>query len=283
MLKNRKKITESNMFKKSIQYIKNIFNIINKPVMSILPGHLAFSFVLTIIPLLVLLCIIVSSFSISVTTITDFIENTFPTAVSNLLTPLIDGRGFDISIAIFLLTAFYLASGGAFSVITASDVIYNLKPQNVISKRIKAFIMTIILIVLIIFMIVIPVFGDSILKLITNIKGVQAISKEISIVYYILKYPISFLLIYCNIKLIYTIAPNKEIKSKTVTNGSAFTTIMWLLITQVYSFWVNKVVHYDIFYGSISNIIVLLMWMYFLAYVFVIGLVMNASIENKIE
>lgn len=271
------------MIRKSINYIKKVFNIINKPVMSILPGHLAFSFVLTIIPLIVLLGIIVSSFSISVDTITDFINKTLPNAVSSLLTPLIDGRGFDLSIAIFLLTAFYLASGGAFSVITASDVIYDLKPQNIIAKRIKAFIMTIILIVLIIFMIIIPVFGDTILKFITNLKGIEFLSKEISITYYILKYPISFLLIYFNIKLIYTIAPNTEIKSKTVTNGSIFTTVMWLLITEVYSFWVNKVVHYDIFYGSISNIIVLLLWMYFLSYVFVIGLVMNASIENKIE
>ena len=102
-------------------------------------------------------------------------------------------------------------------------------------------------------------------------------------IYYLLKYPLSFILILVNIKIIYTMAPNKEIKSKSVTTGALFTTITWIIITQIYSFWINNVVHYDIFYGSISNIIILLMWMYFLAYAFVIGLVMNAgiNIENK--
>ena len=65
--------------------------------------------------------------------------------------------------------------------------------------------------------------------------------------------------------------------------GALFTTVTWMLITQIYSFWVANIAHYDIFYGSISNIIILLTWMYILAYLFVIGLVMNAgiNIENK--
>ena len=41
-----------------------------------------------------------------------------------------------------------------------------------------------------------------------------------------------------------------------------------------------NVAHYDIFYGSISNIIILLIWFYILSYVFVIGLVMNAGIDK---
>lgn len=263
------------------EFIKKVITIIRKPVMSILPGQLAFSFVLTIIPLIALIALIASTFSISLDSITNFITDNFPNAVSSLLLPLINGRGFDISIIFFLITAFWLASGGAYSIITASDVIYELKPQNSLSKRIKAFIMTFVLITLIMFLFIVPAFGDKILGMITNLKSVESLKKEILIVYYSLKYPISFLLIYFNIKLIYTMAPNKEIKSKSVTIGSLFTTIMWMLITQIYSFWVTNVSHYDIFYGSISNIIILLIWMYFLSYVFVIGLVLNAGIENK--
>ena len=90
----------------------------------------------------------------------------------------------------------------------------------------------------------------------------------------------SFVFIYVTLKIIYTIAPSKDIKSKSVTNGSIFTTIMWLLASQIYSYWVTNVAHYDIFYGSISNIIILLMWVYILAYIFVIGLVINAGIDN---
>ena len=262
---------------------KDILIIIKKPVMSILPGQLAFSFVLTIIPLLALIALVASMFSISLDSITNFIKETFPTAVSGLLLSLINGRGFDFSVLIFLFSALLLASSGANSIITASDIIYDLPPQNFISKRIKAFIMTFVLLMLVAFLLVVLAFGDKILLLITSLPHISHIKGEIMSIYYLLKYPLSFILILFNIKIIYTMAPNKEIKSKSVTTGALFTTITWIIITQIYSFWINNVVHYDIFYGSISNIIILLMWMYFLAYAFVIGLVMNAgiNIENK--
>ncbi len=263
------------------KWIKNVIDIIRKPVMSILPGQLAFSFVLTIIPMIALLGIIAVTFSVSLNVITEFVSSTFPSAVSGLLLPLIDGRGFDISILIFLITAFYLASGGAYSIITASDVIYEIEPQKSLPKRIKAFIMTFVLISLIMFMFIIPLFGDKILGLLTNLKIYISIQEEIKLVYYVLKYPLSFFLIFFGLKIIYTMAPNKSIKSKSVTTGAIFTTILWMLVTQIYSFWVTNVAHYDLFYGSISNIIVLLLWMYFLAYIFVIGLVMNAGIDKE--
>ncbi len=267
------------MLKKLKKIFYDVIEIIQKPVMSILPGQLAFSFVLTIIPMLVLVVIIASTFSISISSITEFIKDTFPSAVGNLLLPLLKGRGFDFSIMVFLLTGFWLASGGANSVITASDIIYGIEPQKFVPKRIKAFVMTFILIILIMFMFLVPAFGDTIFRLISNLKPFQNFSGEILIVYYLLKYPLSFLLIYFNLKLIYTIAPNKEIKSKTVTTGAVFTTVMWMVITQFYSYWVGNIAHYDIIYGSISSIIILLIWMYFLAYIFVIGLVLNAGID----
>lgn len=268
------------MINKIKKYISRVIKIIQKPVMSVLPGQLAFSFVTTIIPVIALIAVIAATFSISLKSITEFISESFPQAVTDLLLPLINGRGFDISILVFLIAALYLASTGAYSVITAADVVYNVKQGRSVQKRVKSIIMTVFLILLILFMILIPAFGDLIFNVIANLKVFSNISKEILIVYYILKYPLSFVFIYVTLKIIYTIAPSKDIKSKSVTNGSIFTTIMWLLASQIYSYWVTNVAHYDIFYGSISNIIILLMWVYILAYIFVIGLVINAGIDN---
>lgn len=266
--------------KKLKYYISKILKIIQKPVMSILPGQLAFSFVTTIIPILVLIAIIASTFSISLKSITDFISDSFPKAVSELLLPLINGRGFDFSIALFFIAAFYLASTGAYSIITAANVVYNVRQKRTIAKRIKSFIMTTFLILLILFMVLIPAFGNLIFNLIANLKIFSNISSEILIIYYILKYPLSFIFIFITLKIIYTIAPDKDIESKSVTNGCIFTTLVWIMVTEIYSYYVSNVVHYDIFYGSISNIVILLTWVYLLAYVFVIGLVINAGIDD---
>lgn len=54
--------------------------------MSILPGQLAFSFVMTIIPVIVLIAVIASTFQISLDSITEFIKISFPEGVSTLFT-----------------------------------------------------------------------------------------------------------------------------------------------------------------------------------------------------
>lgn len=287
MIKSIKKKREF-VLTKLLNYIKNIYAITRKPVMSILPGQLAFSFVMTIIPVIVLIAVIASTFQISLDSITEFIKISFPEGVSTLLLPLINGRGFDLSILTFLIAALWLASTGAYAVITASDVIYEVNSKNTIAKRIKSIVMIFLLLALIMFMLIVPAFGDKIFNLIISLKIFAKVTNELTVIYLILKYPLSFILIYplsfiliyFNIKLIYTIAPSREISSKSVTRGSLFTTLMWMIITQFYSFWVNNVVHYDILYGSISNIIILLMWVYFLAYLFTIGLIINAGIDK---
>ena len=269
------------MIKKLKGYIKKIITIIRKPVMSVLPGQLAFSFVLTIIPVIALIATVGGVFSLSLSSVADFIKTSFPKAVSDMLLPLITGRGFDFNVFIFLVAAIWLASTGAYAVITAADVVYSIKQERTVKKRVKSIVMVIFMILLILFMLLIPAFGDFIFGYIANLKIFINIKSEILTIYYLLKYPISFIYIYVTIKIIYTIAPNEDIKSRSVTSGSLFTTIMWMITTQIYSYYVGNIVHYDIFYGSISNIIILLIWVYFLAYIFTIGLIINAGIDQE--
>lgn len=258
-------------------FLKKVFSIIMKPVMSILPGQLAFSFVLSIIPILTIIGIICIMFSISIDTLAAFVKDSFPPAISNMLLPLINGKGFDASIIVYLISALFLASGGAHSIIVTSDVLYNIKQPNFVRRRVKAFIITFILLTLVCFLLLVPGFGDQIILFLKSTKAIRPISSEIMLLYQILKYPLSFILIYFNIKLIYTIAPDKNIKSNSVTIGSLFTTILWILLTRFYSYYVSHLVHYDIFYGSLSNIIILLLWMYLLSFIFVVGLALNAE------
>ena len=40
---------------------------------------------------------------------------------------------------------------------------------------------------------------------------------------------------------------------------------------------------YDILYGNLSSIIIMLVWCYFLSYIFVLGMAINASKREQIE
>ena len=78
-------------------------------------------------------------------------------------------------------------------------------------------------------------------------------------------------------KLLYVLAPDKKIRSKTTTKGALFTTISWILATEIYTFYIGTFSSYDVFYGSISNIVILLLWIYILSYIFVVGMAINAG------
>lgn len=270
------------MKKKIINFTIQVYSIIRKPVMSILPGQLAFSLVLAIIPILSLLGLIGFMFSISADSLSQFVNDTFPPATSSMLLPLIGGKGFDTNILLFLISAFFLASGGAYSIIVTSNILYEIEDRNEIKSRIKSYIITFILLLLMCFLIVVPGFGDHIIELLKHIEFIKPISGWLTLGFHILKYPLSLTLIYFNIKLIYTIAPNKTIESSTVNIGTLFTTILWIILTRIYSYYVSNVANYDIFYGGLSNIIILLFWMYLLSYIFVIGLALNAE-KNRIK
>ena len=54
------------------------------------------------------------------------------------------------------------------------------------------------------------------------------------------------------IKLLITFGVSKHGTPK--IEGAIFTTFGWIIIIQIYSYWVNHFANYDIFYGSLSNI-----------------------------
>ena len=55
------------------------------------------------------------------------------------------------------------------------------------------------------------------------------------------------------------------------------------MASEIYSFYIEKLSNYSLFYGSISNVIILLLWVYILSYVYVVGMIINAGSYNKTE
>lgn len=265
-------------------FCRKVLDNIKRPEMRVLPGQLAFFFVVSLIPIVALVGAIASSFSLSVSSLTNTLEEILPSSVTAILFPIISGEGLNFNMAVFFFSAFLLASNGAHSMIIASNTIYKIKDDDFLKRRIKAILMTFILVSLIFFLLIVPAFGDAIIALIKSSIPNPRVADFIEKIYMILEYPVSLGLIYFNIKLLYTLAPDAPIKSYTTTLGSLFTTISWLVATKIYAIYVEKFTHYDIFYGSISNILVLLLWVYLLAYIFTLGMSFNVSrVEEQLK
>lgn len=262
-------------------FIRKVMEIIVRPEMRILPGQLAFFFVVSIIPLIALLGAIASSFSVSIEPIKEILKISTPTGVDKLLIGAIESHGLNFNMGAFFISAFILASNGTNSIINASNEIYKIKPKHFLRRRSKAIIMTFLLLTLLTFLLLVPVFGDTIFEIIKEQLNNQGAINFIHNVYQLAKYPISIVIIYFNIKLLYVIAPDAEIPSFSATKGALFTTTSWIIASEVYSLYVATFTKYDVFYGSISNILVLLLYVYLLSYIFVLGLIINAGVYQN--
>ena len=267
------------------EFVRKAIAIIKRPDMRILPGQLAFFLVLSMIPLLALVGTIGSKLGLSMTSFRNALESTVPDAVINTLFPADATTGLNFNVTVFFIAAFLLASNGAYSVITTSNRIYQVEDNSEIIRRSKAVLLTFILVSLLFFLILVPVFGDSLISLAEINLHNEKLASFIRNIYHLGKYPLSLFLLYFNIKLIYILAPDKEVTSNEVRAGAMFTTIFWLLSSKIYAFYVEYFSHYDIFYGSMSNILVLLFWVYILAYIFTLGMSFNQTgvIQETIE
>lgn len=263
--------------------IKNLWDIISTEEMKILPGNLAFFVVLSAIPIITLLGLLASFFSVSVDTVIDFMNSTFPTEVSKILIPYISGQGFDVNILMFMAIGFILASNGAHSIIIASDTVFGIEPDDLLNRRVKSIFLTIILVNLFIFILVVLAFGNMIVLKLLHLDVLKVISPWLYEVFILLKWPVAFILIFFTVKLLYTIAPDKKIPSKYMNKGAIFTTLGWIVVTAIYSFYVSHFASYDIFYGALSNIIILMIWVYILSYILVIGIAINRNSYNAVE
>ena len=258
---------------------REIIEVLGKPVMSVLPGHLSFFLLLSSIPIILIFGMVASAFSLSYDEILNFISLSLPASTSKLILPLFTGKTIDFSVILLAISAVYLASRGTKAIIAAANNIYGVK-KNPLQEVIKSLIITLLLILLLIFIVFILVFGNKIIGIIGLIPQIGFIGSKILKFINLLRWPISFFIIFLFIKMIYTLTPNKKISSKSVNKGSLFTTILWIILTYIYSFYVTNYASYNDYYGSASNIVVLMLWIFIISEIFVIGMIIN-SIEDK--
>ncbi len=264
--------------KKAKRVLIRIWKIFKLEEMRILPGQLAFFMVLSVFALFPIFGLLGSSFISN--ELINSMDHSLPAAVSSILKSLMEVESSGLSITLFIIFSIYIASTGCEAIIITSNVIYKIKNSMSIKQSIKAIFMTIILISLILFVVLVPAFGELIINAISKDSPGKVID-TIHLIYDVLKYPISFLLIFIDLKVLYTLAPNARIPSAYNNYGTLFTTIMWIIITRVYSIYLNNFNTYDIFYGSFGNVVIMLFWMYLLAYVFTMGLAINAEFYFK--
>lgn len=269
------------MMDKVKKYVKKIIKILSLKELQILPAYLSYNFVLALIPILTIIVIVAGWFSVSIDSITGLIEDILPSYASDVVIPAISGKEFDFSVGFLNLITFILASNGTYAIVTASNSLYKVENSSQIRDRIKSVVILLLIIGLLLFLVLVPMFGGRILELLGNYKLFSNVLDEIVLVYKIVKWPITFLVIFFNIKLIYIIAPSIKVNKEETTIGAFVTTVIWVIFTAIFGYYIKFFARYDLIYGSLSSITILLIWLYVLSFILILGIVINTTKYNK--
>lgn len=256
------------------RYLKRIIEIVSRPEMRVLPGQIAFFMVLSFVPMLTVVGLIASRFSIPLNNLISAISTSLPSDIGKLVVGVLSSPGTVSMYSIIL--GFYIASNGACSIIITSNMLFKLKDSDFVKRRIKALIMLVILVLLFLFIIVVLGYGNTIFNLVIDYFNIK-LPAFTYYIFYLLKWLVAVVIIFILVKLLLTFAPDQEIPSRHMTRGTIFITISWAVVTSIYSIYANNFANYNVFYSSLANVVVLMFWIYILSYLLVLGIAINSE------
>ena len=173
------------------------------------------------------------------------------------------------------LFAIYAATSGVVELMnTFNDNYAFAEKRSFFKKRLIAIGLAFLFAFLLIFAVVVLVVGQLVLNAVSNI-----IDENIRFYFFILlRYGVSFLVFYIGISYIYYIAPAKHSKWRFFSYGSTVASVLVIVNTYAFSFYLSNFATYNKLYGSIGTLIALMTWLYLLAWVLLLGFTLDASI-----
>ena len=175
------------------------------------------------------------------------------------------------------LAAFVFSTNGLVSVIVAfNGTIHAIETRSIISLYLIAFGLSLILTSLTTLSVaMITVSQRAIEFLLAN----QFI--HFNYLYYLLiggKWLVILLLFFFTFAFLFYFGPARKMRFRFISAGGTLATLLSILISVGFSFYINNFGKYNTLYGSIGTLVVVMLWFYFMALSLLIGFELNVSI-----
>jgi len=141
--------------------------------------------------------------------------------------------------------------------------------------RLTAALLTLALAVIVIAAGTLVIAGPALTRLFGLVDSTAAMT-----VWNLVRWPAAFALVVFGIGLIYRYGPDADQDWTWVTPGAVVATILWLVSSLAFKFYLGAFTDYEGSYGAVGGIIILLLWLYLSGLGVLIGAELNAEIEH---
>lgn len=97
----------------------------------------------------------------------------------------------------------------------------------------------------------------------------------------ILRWVLSFVVLFLVFSLLYLIGPNIRLKLSEVYIGALFATLGWQLTSFLFSYYLNNFANYTATYGTIGAVIALMVWFHLSSVIILLGGEINAELKES--
>lgn len=237
-------------------------------------ASIAFFFFLSLVPMLMLICSILPYTSLTEADLMKLVAEMVPASMESFFISQIS-YVYDKSPGVLSVSAVitvWSAAKGVLALMRGLNAVNGLSEnRNYILLRIEASIYTVIMLGALLVSLVFMVFGNVIKGLVVQrIPHITVLLDLLSHFRFLLTWAVLTLVF----TLLYTWIPNKKMKMKYQVPGAVFAAVAWSMFSYGFSVFVDRYNGLSM-YGSLTTIIIVMIWIYCCMYIIMIGANMN--------
>lgn len=184
-------------------------------------------------------------------------------------------RGGLLSFGFF--AAFIFSTNGLASIMVAfNGTIHAIETRSIVSRYVIAFILSLILTTLTTLSVALITLSQRVIEFLFAKQIIK--SSYIYVLLYGGKWLVILLLFFFTFAFIFYFGPARKMKFRFISAGGTLATLLSILISVGFSYYINNFGKYNILYGSIGTLVVVMMWIYFMSLIMLIGFELNVSI-----
>ena len=247
--------------------------------MSAYAAQSAFFLMLSMIPIILLLLTLVQYTPVTKADVMTVAYEIFPTSIRTTIVSIIN-EVYNQSTAMIPITAvvaIWSAGRGTLAIANGLNCVYEKKEtRNFIFLRLRAAIYTVLLVLAVVLSLVVLGFGNSISLL---------INEYIPVIYYVMERIIeiraiaSICVLVAFSTLVYKFLPNGKRRWRNQLPGAIFTAFGWILASFIFSIYIDVFKGFSNMYGSLTTIVIIMLWLYFCMYILLLGGELNVLLE----
>ena len=267
------------MIQKTYKLLRDISEQMRRQSISAFSASTAFFFFLSMVPMLIMLCTILPYTPLTeqnlVTLITDFTPDKVDGLVQDFIAEIYDKSAGILSVAV--LATIWSAGKGLLALMRCLNAINGVEERrNYFVVRLVASFYTIVMLLVVLVSLFIMVFGNQLVSFaLHRIPTLQALVSALMNFRFMFVWLVLTLLF----AAVYAYVPDKKQRFREQIPGAIFTAVVW----SVFSWGFSMYVEWSDFsiYGSLSIIIIVMLWLYSCMYILMVGAYLNQYMEER--